>query len=215
MEQMIEKEQAKQNQNKANRLYELKMRELDERACQLAKAEEECRRAIEAARKDFNAAQDRERKEKERLKKQQELDDNMTEIANHIYGDILTENPSVAHSAWGPHRVIPDRWKGMTPSQLEDIRKAQERQRLENERLRQEEDLRNKEWDRQRVANARAALLLERATERKRRELEKQQADENRRLSHEQHAHQEFLDKEVYTNPPTAAYFMQFNTTTR
>lgn len=77
--------------------------------------------------------QDRERKEKERLKKQQELDDNMTEIANHIYGDILTENPSVAHSAWGPHRVIPDRWKGMTPSQLEDIRKAQERQRLENE----------------------------------------------------------------------------------
>lgn len=77
--------------------------------------------------------QDRERKEKERLKKQQDLDDNLTEIANHVYGDILTENPAVAQSAFGPHRVITDRWKGMTPQQLEAIRREQERQRLENE----------------------------------------------------------------------------------
>ena len=77
--------------------------------------------------------QDRERKEKERLKEQQALDDNMTEIANHIYGDILTENPAVAQSAFGPHRVIADRWKGMTPQQLEKIRLDQERQRAENE----------------------------------------------------------------------------------
>lgn len=56
-EQMLEKEQARKNQEKANHLYELKMRELDERAMQLAKAEEECRRAIEMATKDYNAAQ--------------------------------------------------------------------------------------------------------------------------------------------------------------
>jgi len=77
--------------------------------------------------------QARERSEKERLKKQQELDDNMTEIANHVFGDVLTENPAVAQSAFGPHRVIPDRWKGMSPSQLEDIRKQQEKQRMERE----------------------------------------------------------------------------------
>lgn len=57
----------------------------------------------------------------------------MTEIANHIFGDTLTENPAVAQSAFGPHRVIPDRWKGMSPQQLEQIRKEQERQRLEKE----------------------------------------------------------------------------------
>ncbi|KAK7102757.1 RIB43A-like with coiled-coils protein 2 [Littorina saxatilis] len=214
-EQALEKEQAQKNQDMADRLYENKMRELDGRACDLAKAEEDCRRAIDMATKDFNAAQDRERKEKERLKKQQDLDDNMTEIANHIYGDILTENPSVAQSAFGAHRVIPDRWKGMTPQQLEQIRKDQERQRLENERKRQEEELRNKEWERQQNANARAGLLLDREGERKRREIERQQADENRRLAQEQKMHQDFMDKEVYTNPPTAAYFMQFNTTTR
>ena len=86
---------------------------------------------------------------------------------------------------------------------------------LSAQRLRQEEELRNKEWERQQNANARAGLLMDRELERKRREIERQQADENRRLAQEQKRHQEFLDKEVYTNPPTAAYFMQFNTTTR
>ena len=57
----------------------------------------------------------------------------MTEIANHVFGDVLTENPAVAQSAFGPHRVIPDRWKGMSPSQLEEIRRQQDQQRLEKE----------------------------------------------------------------------------------
>ena len=57
----------------------------------------------------------------------------MTELANHVYGDILTENPAVAQSAFGAHRVIPDRWKGMSPEQLADIRRTQDLQRKENQ----------------------------------------------------------------------------------
>lgn len=215
LEQKREREQAEENQRRADRLYELKMRELDQRAMDLQKAEEECRRAINSAQADYNLALARERQEKERLHKQQELDDNMTEIANHVFGDVLTENPAVAQSAFGPHRVITDRWKGMTPQQLEDIKKQQELQKREKERLEQEKKLRDEEFDRQRVANARAAMLLEREHDRKREELNKRLADENRRLAQEQKAHQDFLDKEVYTNPPTASYFMQFNTSTR
>ncbi|KAL5014286.1 hypothetical protein ScPMuIL_008556 [Solemya velum] len=215
VQQMEERDQAKQNQDKADRLYELKMRELDERSMSLQKAEEDCKRAINEAVRDFNLAQQREREEKENLQKQQEQDDNNTEMANHIYGDILTENPSVAQSAFGAHRVIPDRWKGMSPQQLEDIRKQQELQRKEKERLKQEEELRNREWARQRVADARAGMLIERELERKRKEIELEQAEENRRLSHDQKSHQEFLSKEVYSNQPTASYFMQFNTSTR
>ncbi|XP_069141475.1 RIB43A-like with coiled-coils protein 2 [Argopecten irradians] len=214
-QQSEEKAQAKRNMDQANRLYELKMRELDQRAMDLAKSEEECRKAINMAVKDYNQALDRERSEKERLQKQQEHDDNMTEIANHIFGDVLTENPSVAQSAFGPHRVITDRWKGMSPQQLEHIRNLQDLQRAEKNRQEQEEELRNKEWERQQMANARAAMLLEREMERKRRELDREQAEENRRLASEQTSHKEFLNKEVYTNPPTAAYFTQFNTTTR
>ena len=52
-------------------------------------------------------------------------------MANHIYGDFLTENPAVAQSAFGPHRVIPDRWKGMSPEQIADIKRQQELQRKE------------------------------------------------------------------------------------
>ena len=81
----------------------------------------------------YNFLKAREKREKERLKDQQELDDNMTEIANHVFGDVLTENPAVAQSAFGPHRVIPDRWKGMSPAQIEEIRRQQDLQRREKE----------------------------------------------------------------------------------
>lgn len=215
LEQQRERDQALKNQDTADRLYELKMRELDQRALDLQRAEEECRKAINLAQADYNLALAKERGEKERLHKQQQLDDNMTEIANHVFGDVLTENPAVAQSAFGPHRVITDRWKGMSPSQLEDIRRQQDLQRKEKERLQQEKKLRDEEFDRQRVAQARAATLLEREHERKREELNKRMADENRRLAQEQKAHKDYLDKEVYTNPPTAAYYMQFNTSTR
>ena len=55
----------------------------------------------------------------------QEQDDNMTEIANAIFSDMLTENPDQAVSALGPNRVVTDRWKGMSPEQIEAIRKKQ------------------------------------------------------------------------------------------
>ena len=70
---------------------------------------------------------------KRNLQKQQELDDNHTEMANHIYGDILTENPAVAQSAFGPHRVVTDRWKGMSPEQIADIRRTQDLQMKEQQ----------------------------------------------------------------------------------
>ena len=55
----------------------------------------------------------------------QEQDDNMTEIANAIFSDLLTENPDQAISSLGPNRVVPDRWKGMSPEQIEAIRNKQ------------------------------------------------------------------------------------------
>ena len=73
-------------------------------------------------------------KEKEALQQQekaQEEDDNYTELCNHIHGDVLTENPDVAQSAFGSHRVIPDRWKGMSRSQVEEIRVTREVQKQE------------------------------------------------------------------------------------
>lgn len=214
-QQMREKRQADENQKKADRLYELKMKELDQRAMELQKAEEDCRQAIDDATKDYNKALARETEAKRNLQKQQELDDNHTEMANHMYGDFLTENPAVAQSAFGPHRVVPDRWKGMSPEQLADIKRTQELQMKEQQRLKDEERRRDEEHERMQNAHARAGALLEREKDRREKELAKQLADENSRLAKEQKSHQDYLDKEVYTNKPTAGYFMQWNTTTR
>ena len=54
---MREKKAAEDSQKRADRLYELKMKELDQRAMELAEAEEKCRRAIDSATKDYNRAQ--------------------------------------------------------------------------------------------------------------------------------------------------------------
>lgn len=82
---------------------------------------------------DHLVQQERERKYREGVRKMQEEDDNMTEIANAIYSDLLTENPDQAVSAFGPNRVVPDRWKGMSAEQLEKIRREQARQVEEKE----------------------------------------------------------------------------------
>ena len=77
------------------------------------------------------------------------------------------------------------------------------------------ERLEKEEFDKRRILEAKAGLIAERQLERKEKELNKQLTDENKRLEYEQKSHQDFLNKVVYTNQPTAAYFMQFNTTTR
>ena len=54
--QQREKDLAKRNQDAADRLYDLKMKELDQRAMELQSAEESCRRAINMATTDYNKA---------------------------------------------------------------------------------------------------------------------------------------------------------------
>lgn len=132
-QQTNERDQSLANQKYADHLYDLKAREMDQRACELASAEADCRRAINMATKDMNEALARERKAKEDAEQQQEQDDNFTEISNAVFGDVLTENPDVAQSAFGPHRVITDRWKGMSPAQLAEIRRIQKEQIDEKE----------------------------------------------------------------------------------
>lgn len=57
------------------------------------------------------------------------------DIKNNFYSDLLTENPSVARSCFGSHRVVPDRWKGMSKQQIEEYREGQIQQMTENKVL--------------------------------------------------------------------------------
>lgn len=77
------------------------------------------------------------------------------------------------------------------------------------------ERLENEEFDKRRIIEAKAGLIMEKQLERKEKELVQQLKEENKRLDYEQKSHKDYLDKVVYTNQPTAAYYMQFNTSTR
>jgi len=127
----------------------------------------------------------------------------------------LTENPGVAQSSFGGHRVITDRWKGMSDEQKVEIMRIREEQQAEKQRKTEEEKELQKEYERSQLLQANAAILMEREMNRKAAEIEKKIAEENMRLQKEQKDTLTKLAKEVYTNPPTDAYFTQFNTGTR
>uniref|UniRef100_A0A8C5MNU3 RIB43A-like with coiled-coils protein 1 n=1 Tax=Leptobrachium leishanense TaxID=445787 RepID=A0A8C5MNU3_9ANUR len=214
-EQKEERQRNQAQQKFADPLDDKKRVEVDERAQYLSLMEEECRKAIDVATTNFNQALALETEERRSLQKQQEHDNNSTEIYNHLTGDILTEDPAVATNCLSPHRVLPDRWKGMSPEQLQAIRDTQEQQRREKQRLDEEERQRDSEWEKQRMLGARAAMTTEQQEDEINKELRKRLDAYSHQLSREQRAHLQYLEKEVYTNNPTAHYFTQFNTTSR
>jgi hypothetical protein len=58
-------------------------------------------------------------------------------------------------------------------------------------------------------------MIAEKQNERERRAFQHDLHNDNQRLSDEQRNLKAYLDRVVYTNQPTAAYFTQFNTSTR
>ncbi|XP_078424427.1 RIB43A-like with coiled-coils protein 2 [Cetorhinus maximus] len=206
---------ALEDQKFANRLYDKYKIAQDQRACELQQMEEDMRRAVTVATKDFNRAQATESATKHKLEKLQEQEDNSIEIENQLHNDFLTENPSQALSAFGPNRVIVHRWKGMTPVQADNVTRKQKQQVQEKKRLEEEERQRNSEWERLRANDARAAVLLERQQQRVKRQLRKEMDCQNMLLCRDHKARERFLKNEVYMNAPTDKYFDQFNTTSR
>lgn len=58
-------------------------------------------------------------------------------------------------------------------------------------------------------------MIIEKHIERERRTYEQDLNKDNQRLANEQRNLKAYLDRVVYTNQPTAAYFTQFNTSSR
>ncbi|XP_074757290.1 RIB43A-like with coiled-coils protein 2 [Athene noctua] len=203
------------DQKFADDLYDKNRIELDQKIMEQQRREEENRRAVCAATKDFNRAQAAELAERRKLEKDKKMKDDMDEISSLLQGDLLSENPEQAVSSFGRHRVIPDRWKGMNRDQLTAIRYSQQQQVLEKLRLKEEEDRRDAEWDRQSIQAARAQLVLEQRQQRQSRERRRALDTINAELSQEQKAKNIYLREEAYSNFPTGQYYAQFNTTSR
>ncbi|XP_052646805.1 RIB43A-like with coiled-coils protein 2 [Harpia harpyja] len=203
------------DQKFADDLYDKNRIELDQKTIEQQRKEEESRRAVCAATKDFNRTQAAELADRKRLEKCQKTKEDMDEISSLLQGDLLSENPEQAVSSFGRHRVITDRWKGMNQDQLMAIRYSQQQQVLEKLRLKEEERQRDAEWDRQSIQAARAHLVLERHQQRQNRERRRALDNVNAELSQEQKSKNIYLKEEAYSNFPTGQYYAQFNTTSR
>ncbi|KAM6284251.1 RIB43A-like with coiled-coils protein 2 [Spheniscus humboldti] len=203
------------DQKFADDLYEKSRIKLDQKTMEQQRKEEESRRAVCAATKDFNRTQAAELAERKKLEKYQKMKDDMDEISSLLQGNLLSENPEQAVSSFGRHRVITDRWKGMNQDQLMAIRYSQQQQVLEKLRLKEEERRRDAEWDRQSIQAARAQLVLERHQQRQNRERRQVLDNINAELSQEQKSKNIYLKEEAYSNFPTGQYYAQFNTTSR
>ncbi|TKC36547.1 hypothetical protein EI555_013533, partial [Monodon monoceros] len=188
LQQQREWKMARANQKCAEDLYLKTRLQFDETAKHLQNLESTTRKAVCTAVKEFNKNQALESAEKKIQEKKQDQEDNLAEISNLLCGDLLSENPQQAASSFGPHRVVPDRWKGMSREQLEHIRLVQKQQVQERLRLQEEERQRDMDWDWQRVQRARAALLLERQQQCQQHDLRRALDCNNLSLAKEQHS---------------------------
>ncbi|NXI83906.1 RIBC2 protein, partial [Rhipidura dahli] len=203
------------DQKLADDLYDKFRIELDRKIMEEQRKEEESRRVVCTATKDFNRIQVAELDHKNELEKAQKIKDDMDEITFLLRGDLLSENPDQAISPLDKHHVLVDRWKGMNQEQLMAIRQCQKEQALEKLRVREQERQRDAEWDRQRLQTARAQLLWERQQQRQNRAQRQDLDFVNAELSQEQKAKNIYLKEEEYSNVPTDEFYAQFNTTTR
>ncbi|GJQ77351.1 hypothetical protein Trydic_g20761 [Trypoxylus dichotomus] len=214
-QQMLEKESAEKERKAAEDSYKAAIIARDQRAIELDSMEKECRKRLELACCKYNKALADERELQKKCEERKEKDDSMAEIYNILTSDMMTENPDVAQSNLGLHRKIGYLYKGMTPEEKLLVRKMQQAQ-IEEAKIKKEMEKRfEMEWQDYTNGIQKSILLMDKELERKKKNMEKELADENMRMGIEQKNKKDYLENVVYTNRPTAAYFDQFNTSTR
>lgn len=213
--QLQEQQAAREEEARAALLSDQLRLAADTRAAELARLEESCRAAMRTAMANANKAQAAKQALQQRREQQQQQEANLAEVKKQITSDLLTENPQTAQRANNPHRVLPYCWKGMSAEQRAAIRKTQETQRQEKKEQRQAEKLVEAEWGSQNKRLAEAALELEEQERELCAEFRRGLGSFNQELAKDQQARQNYLNSVIYTNQPTAHYYLQFNTSSR
>ncbi|XP_065141671.1 RIB43A-like with coiled-coils protein 1 [Paramisgurnus dabryanus] len=213
--QIEEKEKQERMHKNKEMLTGRELVENDLKAMQLDALKEECRRAERIALSHYNQIQAEERNERKRQEKLRREGEELAEIQYMVTSDLLTERPDAAKRMTEGSQVHPDRWKGMTPRQLGNIHKERERQCFEKERWRETERERELAWDNHLMEQSRQQEREEKRGRELERERKIQLEKYNRQLAREQQAHQQYLDKQLYTNRPGVEYFTKFNRSSR
>ncbi|XP_024149863.1 RIB43A-like with coiled-coils protein 1 [Oryzias melastigma] len=180
--------------------------------------EEERKKAARIALYSFNQALAAERVESLKEQHRREERENLAEMWHTMTSDMLTECADAGERDVGggkPPQILPDRWKGMRPEQLRSFQREREQQCREKQRQSDAAKIEEAAWNLQQLTFSRKAEEEEIGKAEKMRELRIQLDRHNMQLTREQQAHQEYLNKKLYTNKPTKDYFHQFNTSSR
>eukprot|EP00002_Diphylleia_rotans_P012276 TRINITY_DN2401_c0_g2_i1.p1 TRINITY_DN2401_c0_g2~~TRINITY_DN2401_c0_g2_i1.p1 ORF type:complete len:382 (+),score=105.58 TRINITY_DN2401_c0_g2_i1:120-1265(+) len=128
--------------------------------------------------KEFNKHQVEEKRTRDKTARVIETEQSIAEIQATLKSDLMTENPAQAIHSWNPRRIVPYHYKGMSPSEVDEILREQERQRLEKQKQKEKEIEEKREWERLQEALRREAVLKEREKQRAQKiQLESQKDD--------------------------------------
>ncbi|RVE70522.1 hypothetical protein OJAV_G00065250 [Oryzias javanicus] len=180
--------------------------------------EEEQRKAARIALYSFNQALAAERAESLKEQHRREERENFAEMWHTMTSDMLTECADAGERDVGggkPPQILPDRWKGMRPEQLRSFQREREQQCQEKQRQSDAAKIEEAAWNLQQLTLSRKSEEQEIGQAEKMREQRIQLDRHNMQLTREQQAHQEYLNRKLYTNKPTKDYFHQFNTGSR
>lgn len=135
----------------------------------------------------------------------------------NITSDFMTENPNRARESHLPNKkkYVVQEFKGMTPEEIENIRKEQAKQADDKKAARERQQAEEKAWAQQAMAQERAALILQRQQDREVAQQNRALVEEQKQQAVDFKQRYNHLYKEVYTNVPTEDYFAQFNTSSR
>ncbi|XP_044748873.1 RIB43A-like with coiled-coils protein 2 [Coccinella septempunctata] len=214
-QQMQEKEAALKEQKVAEEAYKAAMVARDERALQLERMEMECRKRLYEANRRFNAALAAEKEFERKVQMKQTTEDNFAEIYNTMTSDMMAENPEIALSNLGPGRKISSQYKGMSREEQEQIRLDQLAQIEEKKKQKAAEKRAEREFDDYLNGTQKTIALMDLDLKRKEKERLKALAEENLKMAEEQKLKTKYMEQVVYSNRPTAAFFDQFNKSTR
>ncbi|TPX76569.1 hypothetical protein CcCBS67573_g02175 [Chytriomyces confervae] len=212
--QLWEKNQRLEEEAASKRAYEEYQKDVGLRAHTLEQAMRSAKRDQNKSDNEFNQYLAAYKKHREAEDRERTLQQNMQEILSSVNGVFLTEKPNVTDIKGG-HKIRVDLFKGITHEQKMEALRIQAYQREENERKREAARSEEARYALHEAAKNRALLLLEREKDRKAKEIAVQIRDQNARKAVDDRKRQTYIDKVLYTNPPTDAYHKQFNTTSR
>lgn len=190
----------------------------DHKGVEMRALEEELKRASRMALDNYNHALAVEQAETLREQHRREERQNLAEIWHTATSDMMTERAEAAEMQVGagrPPRVLTDRWKGMSPAQLSAIYKERDAQCVEKQKQRDNERVLAASFGLQLLQSSHAAEKEEQRAAEFRRRKRADMDQYNMLLAQDQQTQQEYLNKIVYTNKPTKAYFRQFSTSSR